>query len=280
MALKDDLSYTRGKHNLKFGYSYQYQREVGTGQQNISGVSGYSFLGTSVPGATSETSGNSFASFLLGWADSGGTQTNRYLPQIFPYNGFYAQDDWHVTQRLTLNLGLRYEFTLPPTATGNQYSDFSPTTPNPAVNNYLGAVIYAGFGPGTQNARSLVPGWYGAIGPRLGLAYSLDSKTTIRAGFGRSFGKVTTPWGSSHYAGFVGSYSFSSGNQDNHAGLHAQPGAARLYTASHAQPGLRQQHRRGLLAGAIRYQRRRRCPELDPQHPAPGHHKHAGGGRL
>ena len=214
VALKDDLSYTRGKHNLKFGYSYQYQREVGTGQQNISGVSGYSFLGTSVPGATTETSGNSFASFLLGWADSGGTQTNRYLPQIFPYNGFYAQDDWHVTQRLTLNLGLRYEFTLPPTATGNQYSDFSPTTPNPAVNNYPGAVIYAGFGPGTQNARSLVPGWYGAIGPRLGLAYSLDSKTTIRAGFGRSFGKVTTPWGSSHYAGFVGSYTFSSGNQD------------------------------------------------------------------
>ena len=214
LSIKDDLSYTRGKHNLKFGYAYQYQREVGTGQQNISGIAGFSFLGTGVPGVTSETSGNSFASLLLGWADSGGTQTIKYLPQIFPYHGFYAQDDWHVTPRLTMNLGVRYEFTLPPTSPSNEYSDFSPTTPNPAVNNYLGALIFAGSGPGTQNKRSLVPGWYGAIGPRLGLAYSPDGKTTFRSAFGRSFSKVTTPWGSSHYAGFVGSYSFASADQD------------------------------------------------------------------
>ena len=213
-SIKDDLSYTRGKHNFKFGYAFQSQRANGFGEQNVSGISGYSFLGTSVPGATSFTSGSSFASFLLGWADSGGTQTNLYAPQVFDYHGFFAQDDWHVSQRLTLNLGLRYEFTLPPFTLNNEYSDFSPTTPNPAVNNYPGALRFACCGPGTINSRSMVPGWYGGIGPRLGVAYSLDGKTTIRSGFGRSFSKDTVVSGSSHDIGYIGSWTFNSPNQD------------------------------------------------------------------
>jgi hypothetical protein len=213
-AIKDDLSYTRGKHNWKFGYAFESQRANGFGQQQISGASGYSFLGTSVPGATSFTSGSSFASFLLGWAHSGGTETDRYVPQLYRYHGFYAQDDWHVTQKLTLNLGVRYEFTLPPISLNDQYSDFTPSRPNPAVNGYPGALRFAGFGPGRENARALVPGWYGAVGPRVGFAYSPDSKTTFRSGFGRSFSKVTVVSGSGHYAGFIGLYRFTSANQD------------------------------------------------------------------
>ena len=213
-SIKDDLNYTRGKHNFKFGYAFESQRANGSGEQNISGISGYSFLGTGVPGVTSFTSGSSFASFLLGWADSGSTQTNLYAPQAFDYHGFYAQDDWHVSQRLTLNLGVRYEFTFPPVSLNNEYTDFSPTTPNPVVNNHPGALRFACCGPGTINSRSMVPGWYGGIGPRLGLAYMVNHKTTIRSGFGRSFSKVTVVSGSSHDAGYVGSYTFNSSNQD------------------------------------------------------------------
>lgn len=213
-SIKDDLNFTRGKHNFKFGYAFQSQRANGFGEQNISGLTNYSFLGTSAAGATSFTSGNSFASFLLGWVDSGSTQTNLYAPQDFDYHGFYAQDDWHVSQRLTLNLGLRYEFTLPPISLNNTYEDFSPTTPNPAVNNYPGALIFGCCGPGTINERRMVPGWYGGIGPRIGLAFGLDSKTVIRSGFARSFSKVTVVSGSSHDAGYVGSYTFNSPNQD------------------------------------------------------------------
>jgi hypothetical protein len=58
-----------------------------------------------------------------------------------------------------------------------------------------------------------VPGWYGGWGPRLGLAYEVDPKTTIRAGFGRSFSRVTVVSGTSHYAGFIGQYAFASTNQ-------------------------------------------------------------------
>ena len=77
----------------------------------------------------------------MGTADSGQTETIRYVPQTFRYHGFYAQDDWRATKRLTVNFGLRYEFTLPPVAGDDQYEDFSPSTPNPAVNNYPGALI-------------------------------------------------------------------------------------------------------------------------------------------
>jgi len=212
-SIKDDLSYIRGKHTLKFGYGFESEKSHGFGQQNISGHAGFSFLETSVPGATSATSGSSFASFLLGAADSGNTETIRFVAQTFHYHGFYAQDDWHVSRKLTVNLGLRYEFTQPPAEDKNQYTDFTPTKPNPAVNNYPGALRFAGSGPGREGTRSLVPGWYGAWGPRLGLAYSLDSKTTIRAGAARSFSKVSVVSGSDHYEGFIGQYAFASNNQ-------------------------------------------------------------------
>jgi len=136
------------------------------------------------------------------------------VQQRYAYHGFYAQDDWHVTPRLTLNLGLRYEFTLPPiNLQGDEYSNFDPTRPNPAVNNFPGAVVFAGFGKGRENSRTLVPGWYGGFGPRIGMAYTPESKTTFRAAFGRSFSKVTVVSGSGHFAGFVGQYLFNSPDQ-------------------------------------------------------------------
>jgi len=210
---KDDFSLVRSSHSFKFGFSYDKQEANGFGQQNIAGQAGFSFLETAVPGATSATSGSSFASFLLGAGDTGATETDRYLKQIYSYYGFYAQDDWHVRRNLVINYGLRYEFTRPPVAGGDMYSDFSPTTPNPTVNNYPGALIFAGNGPGRQGVRSLIPGYYGAISPRLGFAYSPNARTTIRAAGGRSFGRVTVLQSSSHYSGFIGQYNFASTDQ-------------------------------------------------------------------
>jgi len=212
-SIKEDLSYIRGAHTMKFGYAFTSQRANGFGQQNISGQASFNTLETAVPGVTNGTSGSSFASFMLGNADSGLTETVRYVPQTFQYHAFYAQDDWRLSRRLTVNFGVRYEFTRPPVAGDDQYEDFSPTTPNPAVNNYPGALIFAGDGTGRTGKRSLVPSNWGAIGPRVGLAFSPDSKTTIRAGFARSFSRVTVVASSSHYSGFIGTYQFTSANQ-------------------------------------------------------------------
>jgi hypothetical protein len=225
-SLKDDFSLSAGRHSYKMGYSFQSQRAIGFGQQDIAGRAGFSFLRTSVPGATNATSGSSFASFLLGEAIFGRTETNRVVPQLYRYHGFYFQDDWRVHRQLTINLGVRYEFTLPPISINDQYSDFTPDRPNPRVNNYPGALRFAGFGPGRENVRSLVPGWYGGIGPRLGIAYAPDDKTAVRAAFGRSFSRVTVVNTSGHFAGFIGQYVFNTDDQ----------GVTRLYNWDEGLP--------------------------------------------
>ncbi|HKE03717.1 MAG TPA: TonB-dependent receptor [Blastocatellia bacterium] len=212
-SIKDDFSLTSGKHNYKMGVAFQSQRAIGFGQQDIAGRAGFSFLTTSVPGATSATSGSSFASFLLGEAVFGRTETVRVVPQLYRYYGFYFQDDWRLSRRLTVNLGVRYDFTRPPITLNDQYSDFTPDRPNPKVNNYPGALRFAGFGPGRENVRSLVPGRYAGVGPRIGIAFAPTDKMTFRAAFGRSFSKVTVVSSSGHFAGFIGQYVFNTGNQ-------------------------------------------------------------------
>lgn len=212
-AIREDLSFIRGSHTMKFGYDFQSPHAAGFGQQNISGNAGFSFLETAVPGATSATSGSSFASFLLGLADTGATETIRSLPQIYDYHAFYLQDDWRVNKRLTLNLGLRYELTRPPYQPSQEYEDFNPTLPNPAVNGYPGALQFVGYGAGRVGAKYLVPGFYGGWGPRLGLAYGINSKTTIRAGAARTFARSTVVSGTTHYDGYIGQYAFTSTNQ-------------------------------------------------------------------
>ena len=76
------------------------------------------------------------------------------------------------------------------------------------MNNYPGALLFAGDGAGREGKSSLIPGYYGAWAPRVSAAYSLNDKTTIRAGAGRSFGRVTVIASSSHFAGFIGQYQF------------------------------------------------------------------------
>jgi len=214
-ALKDDLSYIWGRHTMKFGFQFQEQNADGFGQQDIGGRADFNFLSTSIPGnATFPASGgSSFASFLLGQAFLGRTETIRDVTQRYPYYGFYAQDDFRISKKLMINIGLRYDVTFPPTNKKDEYSDFNPTRPNPAAGNIPGALWFAGNGPGREGVRSLVPGWYGGWGPRAGFAYTVNEKTTVRAGFGRSFSRVTAVQGSGHFAGFIGQYQFNNGSQ-------------------------------------------------------------------
>lgn len=211
--IREDFSWVKGKHTMKFGYLFHHQAAEGFGEQDIAGRAEYSFLGTSVPAATAFTSGSSFASFLLGEANVGRTETERFVPQIYPYHGWYAQTDWRIARNFTLNLGVRYDLTLAPRHRNDEYSDFHPTRPNPAAGGIPGALWFAGFGEGRENARSLVPNWFGGIGPRISLAWNPLPRTVIRAGYGRSFSRVTVVAGSGHFAGFIGQYVFNSLNQ-------------------------------------------------------------------
>ncbi len=201
----DDMSWIKGKHQLKFGGMYQLNHYNGFGHAVLSGLAGFSFTGTGLPGNTNfaAAGGNPFASFLLGRADSGRIDTIRFIGQQWPYYAGYFQDDWRVTPKLMLNLGLRWETTLPPRALDDQFSDFSPTLPNPGAGNIPGALVFAGSGQGRVGSRTIADGYYKALGPHIGFAYSLNSKTVVRGSYALSYGAITTVAGSTHQVGFV-----------------------------------------------------------------------------
>src|SRR5260370_5459500 len=184
-SFNDDLMWTRGKHTFKGGYMYEFAPYAGGGQQYNSGSATFGAANTNLPN-TSFT-GLGFASFLLGQANGGSVQTPRWVDMRWRYEAMYFQDDWRVGARLTINLGVRYEFNLPPLIGGDKCSDFSPTTPNPGANGRLGALIFCGVGTGRAGSHTLAPGWYKGGGPGLGFSWNPQSKTVIRGGAGTTF---------------------------------------------------------------------------------------------
>ena len=200
----DDMTKSLGSHTMKWCYYYNNTHYNGFGLQNISGNVTFQDLNTGVPLVTSQASGggSAFASFLLGQVSGYSLDTPRYLATEFRSHQAYFQDDWRVSHRLTLNLGLRFELARPLLVGNNDASDLSPTTPNPGAGGLPGALIFAGTGPGRIGSDTLTPGWNG-WGPRLGFAYSLNDKTTIRGAASRSFGPLTYEGSSSHNLGIV-----------------------------------------------------------------------------
>ncbi len=131
-AFNDDFTWIKGNHTFKFGGMYQLNHYNGFGRQCEAGCVGFSYEETGVPGGTNPNAGgNAFASFLLGYADSGQIDTVRFIGQQFYYFGGFAQDDWRVSSKLVVNFGVRWDGNLPPTGLDNRWTDFSPTTPNP-----------------------------------------------------------------------------------------------------------------------------------------------------
>ena len=203
-SYNDDFTWIKGPHTFKVGGSFQINHYNGLGRQCEAGCVGFSYTETGLPLSTDPNQGgNAFASFLLGYADSGQIDTPRFIGQQFPYFAGFVQDDWHVNQNLVLNLGLRWETNLPPTGLDDRWSDFSPTTPNPAAGGIPGAVIFAGTGPGRQGSRTLADSYFRAFGPHFGFAYSWNQKTVIRGSYARSYAPLMAVSGSAHNMGFT-----------------------------------------------------------------------------
>ena len=184
---RDDITYIRGKHSLKMGFNHRrvLGGRIDTSRVNIL----FRYLESSLPDAAVQTqTGSPFASMLLGAVDFGSIAYTPTRPGFrFRYYGGYVQDDYKITPKLTVNAGLRWEAFRPPFEVHDRLSSFEPDIPNPSAGNRLGALAFAGFGTGRVGARRLADTHWANFGPRVGFAYSWNSKTVVRAGFGISF---------------------------------------------------------------------------------------------
>ncbi len=182
----DGLNWIKGRHEWKFGFEWHRGRTFQDPFDDAYAHGRFNFnsLQTANPAARSST-GYSFASFLLGGPNDARRDFNTKGVDIkYGYRALYVNDNWKVTSRLTLNLGLRYEIFIPRTDTNLTLSAFDPTLPNPAAGNRLGALSFAGTGQGRNGRVRFGDIYWNNLGPRIGGAYQLTPKTVLRAGYG------------------------------------------------------------------------------------------------
>jgi hypothetical protein len=185
MMFKNTTTVIRGRHSMKFGMEARRQWFKTRNWANQSGSFTFSFKETGLNASTN--TGNSFASFLLGAADSANISTPTVTASARPYYAWFAQDDIKVRPRLTLNLGLRYDLELPPYEAYDRASTFDLHTPNPGAGGLPGAMIFAGEGAGRTGTRTFEGTYYRAFGPRIGLAYGLSRTMVVRMGYAISY---------------------------------------------------------------------------------------------
>jgi hypothetical protein len=199
---RDDLSWTKGKHQLKFGFSWLHDPKNQQLQANTQGTAAFS---------NSSFTDDSYLNFLLGDAASF-TQLNFLSGKHWVNNnyGFYANDNWHIIPRLTLNIGLRFDGLPHAFERFDQFANFVPAdysstagyplnpdgTINPAylTSSNGGSFYLNGIQSANVNGfpRGVVKNSYKTWQPRVGFAYDLagDGKTVIRGGFGMFFERV------------------------------------------------------------------------------------------
>jgi hypothetical protein len=196
MDPKVNYTWVKGQHTLKFGYEYERVWMAVNDNNPLYGSFGYAGGYSTVTGGTT-VSDDYWADFLFGLTNS--YQLANFYEAHLTRNmhNLYAQDDWKASSKLTLNLGLRWEYASPYADLYNRISNWDPTTqtvltttPGAVATGAAGNGITAFSGTGTYG-KTLVNPDYNDFAPRVGFAYAADPKTAIRGGFGISYAHYT-----------------------------------------------------------------------------------------
>src|SRR6266481_3345890 len=169
----DDITWITGKHTIKAGVEFRYMTFPQTGWAVNTGgnfnfdsheTAGYDATGGNLSGST----GNEFASFILGQVDSANfTAPFSYMPKM-KYGSPWINDDFKLTPKLTLTFGLRFDWQSGLSEQHGKFSTFDPTAPNPGAGGILGATVFGGTKPIGKSSWN--------VGPRFGFAYQIKSK--------------------------------------------------------------------------------------------------------
>ncbi|MBI4909050.1 MAG: carboxypeptidase regulatory-like domain-containing protein [Acidobacteria bacterium] len=176
------------RHLLKFGFEVRLVRV--NNSEITDAVGNFTFDKTFTqgpnPNAASNTAGDGMASLLLGLGNGVLTRCFKCVSTQSMYYGWYFSDDWKVTNKLTLNLGLRYELEIPRHERYNRVNVFDPFVTSPLASraglpNLKGGLVFAGVnGESAQQFPADTNNW----APRFGFAYQARRDTVIRGGAG------------------------------------------------------------------------------------------------
>lgn len=177
-------TWVRGKHEFKIGGAWRKFTTLGQDLANTNGRYTFNRAQTGLLGQAN--TGHEFASFLLGGVD---LASNVVPPVLFDTTVYYDtsvyfNDNWRITNKLSLNLGIRYEVPIGwHIPDGNGYSHVDINVPNPGAGGRAGALVFSGTGPGRTGVNRFYPTDWSNFGPRLGFAYQLTPKTVLRGGW-------------------------------------------------------------------------------------------------
>jgi hypothetical protein len=177
------LSRVQGRHDLKFGGEMRMHRMNSFFPGTPGGLPTFSPLGTSRTPSSGD--GDDMASFLTGVGQGGWGQyqvSNSPAGQSFQYAGF-VQDNWRVNEKLTLNLGLRYDLDLARTERFDNQTYFDPDVVSPLA-EATGLNLRGGLRFVDANDRTNYGSDRNNLGPRFGFAYRFKDKTVLRGGYG------------------------------------------------------------------------------------------------
>ena len=188
------VTWVRGKHQFKFGGEYRWIAGNIHQDGGQSGTFNFADAETGLPGIVS---GNSIASFLLEQVDSGNATflsvSSRY-PRQHAYTWFVG-DTWRVAPKLTVDYGLRWDEYSPSVEKFDRFSFFDPLGTNPGAGGRRGRLAFK-YGAASFGRRQPEEVWRKGFAPRIGIAYALNTKNVIRAGYGIFYDQAFYPgWG-------------------------------------------------------------------------------------
>jgi hypothetical protein len=185
-------TWVKGNHTIKLGATAMYEGVQSVNASRANGQFAWAQASTSDPWqfgqpfSNTASSGFGYASFFLGNANSVSTAAISRIRLGTHAYGLYIQDNWKITRKLTLDYGLRWDYA---SLWKEQYGRMQSATfdlPNPIIGGRLGYVRYEGTCKCSFNNN-----YPYAIGPRLGVAYQINSKTVFRAGAGITYASVS-----------------------------------------------------------------------------------------
>jgi hypothetical protein len=171
----DNLSWQRGNHQLKFGVDYRTSADGDLYSPSAGG-----FFTFTPAGASANSAAGSLANLLLGVVNTASRQETEYLYSAAWSWGLYAQDNWHVNNKLTLNYGLRWDVDSPRYLENNRQNSFDTKAINP-VSGTPGVITFSGINGQSRYANNFDDHLFG---PRFGFAYTPREHTVVRGGAG------------------------------------------------------------------------------------------------